>query len=85
MCREFFTNICDVKALCYIVQCKSQLWHSAYTDNLITMLRLLQNTIFSSAVNRASDIIQDKRTMFETLDTRLLDTLCDVNTDRGKT
>ena len=38
------------------------------------------NTIFSSAVHRASDIIKSVRTIFETLDTQLLDTLCDVNT-----
>ena len=44
------------------------------------MLHLLKNTIFSSAVHRASDIIESVRTIFETLDTQLLDTLCDVNT-----
>ena len=44
-------------------------------------LRLLKNTTFSTAVHRASDIIKIVRTIFETTDTRLLDALCDVNTE----
>ena len=51
------------------------------TGNLIMMLRLLKNTIFSSAVHCASDIIKNVTASFETLDTRLLDALCDVNTE----
>ena len=43
--------------------------------------RLLKNTTFSTAVDRASDIIKNLRTIFETSDTRLLDAFCDVNTD----
>ena len=53
----------------------------SFTGNLITMLRLLKNTIFLSTVHRASDIIKNVRPVSETLDTRLLDGLCDVNTD----
>ena len=45
------------------------------------MLRLLKNTTFSIAIARASDIIKNLRTIFENSDTRLLDALCDVNTD----
>ena len=52
-------------------------------DNLITMLGLLKNTTFSAAVHRASDIIKDVRTKFETSDTPLLDALCDANIERG--
>ena len=44
------------------------------------MLHLLKNTTFSTAVDHASDIIKNVRTIFLTPDTRLLDTLCDVNT-----
>ena len=51
----------------------------SFTGNLITMLRLLKNTTFSTVVHRASDIIKNVRTKFETSDTRLLDALCDVN------
>ena len=52
------------------------------TGNLITMLGLLKNTTFSTAVHCASNIIKDVRTKFESSDTRLLDALCDVNTER---
>ena len=52
------------------------------TRNLITMLGLLKNTTFSTAVHRASAIIKDVRTKFETSDSRLLDALCDVNTEQ---
>ena len=45
------------------------------------MLPLLKNTTFSTAVDRASDIIKNLRTIFETSDTQMLDALCDVNTD----
>ena len=45
------------------------------------MLRLLKNTTFLTAVDRASDIIKNLRTIFETSDTRMLDASCDVNTD----
>ena len=45
------------------------------------MLRLLKNTTFSTAVDSASDIIENFPTIFETSDTRLLDALCEVNTD----
>ena len=45
------------------------------------MLRLLKNTTFLTAVDHASDIIKNVRTIFETSDTRLLDELCDVNTE----
>ena len=44
------------------------------------MFRLLHIAIFSSAFHRASDIIKNVTTIFKTLDTRLLDELCDVNT-----
>ena len=44
------------------------------TGNLITMLCLLKNTTFSTAVHRVSDI-KDVRTKFETSDTQLLNTL----------
>ena len=47
----------------------------------ITMLSLLKNTTFSTAVHWAYDI-KDVRTKFATSDTRLLDTLCDVNIER---
>ena len=36
------------------------------TGNLITMLGLLKDTTFSTAIHRASDIIKDIRTTFET-------------------
>ena len=39
------------------------------TGNLITMLGLLKNAAFSTAVHRASDIIKDVKTKFETSDT----------------
>ena len=42
---------------------------------------LLKSTIFLSATHRASDIIKNVRKIFETLDTRLLDALCDVITE----
>ena len=45
------------------------------------MLRVVKNTTFSTAVHRASDIIKNVRTIFETSDTQLLDALCDVNTE----
>ena len=48
------------------------------------MLRLLKNTIFSSAVHRASDMIKNVRTIFETSDAQLLDALCDVNTEGNR-
>ena len=51
-----------------------------FTGNLITIPRSVKNTIFSSAVHRASDI-KNLRTIFETLDTRLLNALCEVNTE----
>ena len=51
------------------------------TGNLLTMLHLLKNTIFSTAIHRVSDIIQNVRIIFETSDTRLLKALCDVNTE----
>ena len=51
------------------------------TGNLITMLGLLKNTTFSTAVHRASDIMKDVRTKFETSDIQMLDSLCDVNTE----
>ena len=35
------------------------------TSNLITMLGLLKNRTFSTAVHRTSDIIKDVRTKFE--------------------
>ena len=50
------------------------------TGNLITMLRLLKNTTFSTAVHRSFDIMKNVKAIFETSDTRLLDALCDVNT-----
>ena len=54
-----------------------------FTGNLITIgwLRLLNKTIFSTAVHRTSDIIENVRTIFETSDNRLLDELCNVNTE----
>ena len=52
--------------------------------NLITMLCLLKNRIFSSAVHCSSEIIENVRTIFETSDIRLLDALCDVNTEGKK-
>ena len=51
------------------------------TGNLITMLDLLKNRTFSAAVHRISDIKKNLRTKFETSDTRLLDALCDLNTE----
>ena len=45
------------------------------------MLPLLKNTTFSTAVDRASHIIKNLRTIFGTSDSGLLDALCDVNTD----
>ena len=56
-------------------------WKSGLTGNLITMLRLLKNTTFSTALHRVSDIIENLRTVFENSDTRLSDALCDVNTE----
>ena len=52
-----------------------------FTGNLITMLRLLKNKTFSNASHRVSDIIQNVRIIFETSDTRLLEELCEVNTE----
>ena len=52
------------------------------TGNLTMMLCLLKNSTFSTAVQGASDIIKDVRTKFETLDTPLLDAMCDVNTEQ---
>ena len=40
---------------------------------LITMLRLVKNTKFLTAVHHVTDIIKNARTIFETSDTRLLD------------
>ena len=45
------------------------------------MLCLPKNTVFSSDVHHSSDIIKNVRTIFETLDTGLLDALYDVNTE----
>ena len=42
------------------------------------MLPLLKNTTFSTFVHRASDIIKKARTIFETSDARLSDSLYDV-------
>ena len=55
-----------------------------FTGNLITMLRLLKISIFSTAIHHVSDIIQNVRIIFETLDTRLLEALCEVKTERNK-
>ena len=55
---------------------------SILTGNLITMLRLVKNTTFSTAVHCTSDIIKNVRTNFETSDTQLLDARCDVNTEK---
>ena len=54
------------------------------TGNLITMLSLLKNTTFFTAVHCAFDIIKNVRTIFETSDARPLDALCDVNTEGKK-
>ena len=54
---------------------------TTFIGHLIKMLRLLTNTTFSTAIHCASDSIKDIKTIFETSDTRLLDTLCDVNTE----
>ena len=54
------------------------------TGNLNTMLRLLKNTTFSTAVHCTFDIIKNVRTIFETLDARPLYVLCDVNTEGKK-
>ena len=51
------------------------------TGNLFTMLLLLKNTTFSTAIHRVSDIIQTVRIIVETSDTQLLDVLCGVNTE----
>ena len=51
------------------------------TDNLITMLRLPEYTVFSFAVHRPSDIIKTLEQLLKLLDTRLLEELCDVNTE----
>ena len=51
------------------------------TGNLITMLGSLKNRTFSTAVHRTSDIIKDVRTKFETSDIRLLDAMCDLNSE----
>ena len=45
------------------------------------MLRLLKNTTFSTAVCPYSYIIKNVRTIFETLDARLLDALFEVSTE----
>ena len=57
------------------------IWFSPLTGNLIAMLRLLKNKTFSTASRRPSHIIQNVRIIFETLDTRLMEALCDVNTE----
>ena len=46
------------------------------------MSKPLPPSPLSAAIRRASDIIKDVRTKFETSDIRLLDSLCDVNTER---
>ena len=48
---------------------------------VITILRLLKNTTFSTAIHCLPDIIRNVRIIVETSDTRLLDALCDVNTE----
>ena len=45
------------------------------------MLHLLKNTTFSTAIHRVSDIMQNVRIIFETIDTRPLEVLCDVKTE----
>ena len=52
-----------------------------FAGNLITMLHLVKNTTFSIAFHHTSDIIKNITTIFETLNTRLLHALCDVNTE----
>ena len=47
------------------------------------MLRLPKNTIFSSAVHSASDIMKNIRRISETLDNRMLDGLCEIKTERN--
>ena len=42
---------------------------------------LSEKKTFSTAVHRASNIIKNKVTIFEASDARLLDALCDVNTE----
>ena len=46
------------------------------------MLRLLKNTTFSTAVEGAPDTKKNIKTIFKTSDTRLLDEMCDVNTEK---
>ena len=41
----------------------------AFTGNLITMLRSLKNTTFSTAFQRTSDIMKNVKRIFETSDT----------------
>ena len=50
-----------------------------FSGNSITMLCLLP--ILKTTVHRASDIIKYVKAVFEALCARLLDTLCDVNTE----
>ena len=50
-----------------------------FTANSVIMLCLLP--IVKTTVHRASDIIKYVKAVFEALYARLLDTLCDVNTD----
>ena len=45
------------------------------------MQRLLKSTTFSTAIDHASDIFKNQRTIFETSGIRLLDALCDLNSD----
>ena len=48
------------------------------------MLHLLKISTFSTAIHHIPDIIQNVRIIFETLDTQLLEALCDVKTERKK-
>ena len=50
-------------------------WQFNYDDPVTEEYNIL------TAVHRASNIIKNVRTKFETSDTRLLDALCDVNTE----
>ena len=60
---------------------QSRIHYVAFTDNLITMLWLLKNTTFSTAIDSVSDIMQNVRIIFEISETRLLEALCDVKTE----
>ena len=48
------------------------------TGNSITVLPLLKNPTFSTAVHRVPDNIRNVRRIFEISDSRLLDALCDI-------